>query len=66
VIRACEELRAGGIGAWETIDAGPQVKILCLEKDAGAVLSRVRAVSSEIQTILCSPGPGLTYPRADG
>ena len=30
VIHACAAMRAAGIGAWETIDAGPQVKILCL------------------------------------
>jgi diphosphomevalonate decarboxylase len=63
VIHACAELRKGGIGAWETIDAGPQVKILCREQDAAAVADRARAAAPGVQTIVCSPGPGLTYPE---
>lgn len=31
VIRLCASLRQQGIDAWETMDAGPQVKILCAE-----------------------------------
>jgi len=61
VIHACAALRASGVGAWETIDAGPQVKILCLEKDVPAVVARMGALGSGIQTILCQPGPGLQY-----
>ena len=30
LVRECAELRRQGLGAWETIDAGPQVKVLCL------------------------------------
>ena len=61
VIHACAAMRAAGVGAWETIDAGPQVKILCLSKDADAVIARVGALGGGIQTILCRPGPGLQY-----
>ncbi len=55
VIHACAAMRAVGVGAWETIDAGPQVKILCHSKDADAVIARVGALGSGIQTILCRP-----------
>jgi diphosphomevalonate decarboxylase len=61
VIHACAAMRAAGIGAWETIDAGPQVKILCLARDADAVIARVGSLGNGIQTILCRPGPGLQY-----
>jgi diphosphomevalonate decarboxylase len=61
VIHACAVMRAAGIGAWETIDAGPQVKILCLLKDVPAIVARVGSLGSGIQTILCHPGPGLQY-----
>ncbi len=61
VIHACASLRAGGVGAWETIDAGPQVKILCLEKDVPAVVRRVGSLGGGIQTLVCIPGPGLQY-----
>jgi diphosphomevalonate decarboxylase len=61
VIHACAEMRAEGIGAWETIDAGPQVKVLCLAFDAGRIETRIGSLSSGIQTIVCRPGPGLRY-----
>ena len=61
VIHACAEMRAEGIGAWETIDAGPQVKVLCREADAGKVAGRIGQLAPGIQTILCHPGAGLTY-----
>lgn len=61
VIHACAALRAAGIGAWETIDAGPQVKILCLEKDVPSVVARLRSLGNGIQTLACWPGPGLQY-----
>ena len=61
VIHACAAMRAAGVGAWETIDAGPQVKILCLLKDVEAVVARVGSLGSGIQTLVCYPGPGLQY-----
>jgi diphosphomevalonate decarboxylase len=61
VIHACAAMRSAGIGAWETIDAGPQVKVLCLAKDVEAIVSRVGSLSSGIQTLICRPGPGLQY-----
>jgi diphosphomevalonate decarboxylase len=61
VIHACGDLRAEGIGAWETIDAGPQVKILCLAKDEEAIRVRLASLGYGIETILCRPGPGLLY-----
>lgn len=66
VIHACAAMRASGVGAWETIDAGPQVKILCLEKDVPAVVARMGSLGSGIQTIVCSPGPGLQYGPVSG
>jgi diphosphomevalonate decarboxylase len=66
VIHACAEMRAEGIGAWETIDAGPQVKVLCLAPDATRVTQRLLAVSPGIETLVCRPGPGLRYgPRGE-
>jgi len=61
VIHACAALRAAGTGAWETIDAGPQVKVLCLEKDTRTVVSAVAAADPAVRTIVCTAGPGLQY-----
>jgi diphosphomevalonate decarboxylase len=61
VIHACAAMRTAGVGAWETIDAGPQVKILCLAPDVDAIVARMGSLGSGIQTIVCRPGPGLQY-----
>ena len=60
IIHACAAMRTAGIGAWETIDVGPQVKILCPWKDAGTIIMLVSAIGG-IQTILYRPGPGPQY-----
>ncbi len=65
-IHACAALRAEGIGAWETIDAGPQVKILCLEKDRDAVAARITSLGFGLQTLMCFVGPGLQYGPVQG
>ncbi len=61
LIRMCDRLRRNGVGAWETIDAGPQVKILCLEPHAEAVMDHIHEIDPGIETILCRPGPGLQW-----
>jgi diphosphomevalonate decarboxylase len=66
VVRQCASLRARGVGAWETIDAGPQVKILCLEEDAPAVLGSLQEIQPPLATILCRPGPGPTIRELEG
>ncbi len=60
VIQACQALRRGGTGAWETIDAGPQVKILCRDSDVEAVVARVKESWPKIETLLCFPGAGVS------
>lgn len=42
LIRLCAGLRKKGIPAWETMDAGPQVKILTTEKDLPAILRQLK------------------------
>jgi diphosphomevalonate decarboxylase len=49
-------LRAAGTGAWVTMDAGPQVKVLCERKDAEAVAAAMRPHTAEVH-ILGSGGP---------
>ncbi len=53
VIRACDELRGEGLVAWETMDAGPQVKILSTARDVEAVRERIASVAG-VKTILVS------------
>lgn len=56
VINECEAMRSAGIGVWETMDAGPQVKLFCLDADAEAVRTRVEALGATSRTLLCTVG----------
>jgi diphosphomevalonate decarboxylase len=58
VIRECEHLRSDGIGAWETMDAGPQVKVLCRQAEVPIVADRISSVDPTIKIIETRPGPG--------
>ena len=60
VLEVLEELRDGGIDAWETMDAGPQVKIACLAADVetirAALLTEAGLAPGDL--IETAPGPG--------
>ncbi|MFI1934304.1 diphosphomevalonate decarboxylase [Streptomyces sp. NPDC020330] len=51
------ELRRAGVPAYATIDAGPNVKVLCRRVDAGRVAGAVRAAAS-CRTVVTGRGPG--------
>jgi diphosphomevalonate decarboxylase len=62
LVRECAALRRAGLGAWETIDAGPQVKVLCLAADSLKIAARLREAGAAAQPacgrlIECRPGP---------
>jgi diphosphomevalonate decarboxylase len=56
VIQACAALRANGVGAWETMDAGPQVKILCLQPDLAKVRQEIAEAVPGLSFIEAWPG----------
>ena len=55
-IRRCGELRSDGLQAWETMDAGPQVKVFCPAEDSGDIAGELARLPS-VETFICSPGP---------
>jgi len=57
-IHAVEELRENGTEAYFTIDGGPQVKVLCLEKNENKVRKWVKDVRGIKKVILSRPGKG--------
>jgi diphosphomevalonate decarboxylase len=59
VMAACAELRGLGVGAWETMDAGPQVKILCLESDRPRIEGHLRSLDQTLQLLAAHAGPGV-------
>ena len=55
VLRA---LRAEGIAAWGTIDAGPHLVAVCAPESAKQVETRLRAVSGVRDVLVCAPAGG--------
>jgi diphosphomevalonate decarboxylase len=51
-------LRAEGIPAFVTIDAGPQVKVLCTPADAAQVAQALGDVPGVARVVTCAPGSG--------
>src|SRR5205823_9978230 len=51
-------LRAEGVSAFFTIDAGPQVKVLCTPADAPRVAAALEAVPGVERIVTCRPGRG--------
>ena len=52
-------LRAEGLGGWFTIDAGPQVKVLCEGRDLPAIAARLAQVPGVSRVIEAHPGEGV-------
>src|SRR5262249_44302247 len=57
-MRRVWELRDRGVEAYFSIDAGPQVKVLCEAEDAEAVKAVMRAVPGVIRVLSSQPGDG--------
>ena len=51
-------MRAGGLGVWPTMDAGPNVKVLCSGSDLERVVAELSAVGQR-RVVAARPGPGL-------
>lgn len=60
VIQEVWAARQDGLHGYVTMDAGPHVKVLCLESDAEAIASRCRAVPGVEEITICRPGPAAT------
>ncbi|MFD6222600.1 diphosphomevalonate decarboxylase [Nocardia asteroides] len=58
VLDAVQALRADGIVAYATIDAGPNVKVLCARADAPTVAATIEARGDFVATTTAHIGPG--------
>lgn len=61
LMRECSLLRKEGIHAWETMDAGPQVKIVCLEHELPVVRDRIAKLNDKWEITVSRPGTGIRY-----
>ncbi|AVK62982.1 diphosphomevalonate decarboxylase [Lactobacillus sp. CBA3606] len=59
-IKIVENLRARGINCYYTLDAGPNVKIICAGKDTAKITSALQTHFTAEQLIIAKPGPGIT------
>ena len=57
-IATVKGLRAGGVGAFFTIDAGPHVKVLCASAEASRVEAALAATPGVMRVLLLVPGQG--------
>jgi diphosphomevalonate decarboxylase len=59
IIRELENLRRKGVPVWETMDAGPQVKVITLRDHADAIADQFRAITAA-SPVVCTVGPPPT------
>ena len=64
VIRRVVELRQEGLEAYFTIDAGPQLKVLCLPQQRAAVAEEIGRVPGVQRVLLSGPGSGAQVVEA--
>ncbi|MFJ1538946.1 diphosphomevalonate decarboxylase [Micromonospora chalcea] len=57
VLDSVLRLRADGVGAYATMDAGPNVKVLCRRADADRVADTLRAAAPGCAVVVAGPGP---------
>lgn len=60
-IKLIEELRNDGIECYYTIDAGPNIKVLCQLRNSKEIKERFETVFNSVKIVDASFGPGITY-----
>ena len=60
-VQAVRELRAAGTGAWYTMDAGPNVKVLCAAADEATVRAALTTTCARVD-VLGPGGPARVVP----
>lgn len=55
-INLIKELRKSGLSCYYTMDAGPNVKILCRQSETTAILNKLKKVYNEKEIVVAKPG----------
>jgi len=61
IIQLIQKLRQQGIFAYATIDAGPNVKIICTKESLPKVQTYIEQQLSDVTTVVANIGPGIQY-----
>ena len=56
LMHAIMEWREAGLESYFTMDAGPQVKIMCMEKDVQAITERLKSIPGIEDVVVLKPG----------
>jgi diphosphomevalonate decarboxylase len=59
LLHALEKLRQEGFNAWETMDAGPQVKIFCPAEELSSIQQHLDRQVPGLRWLVARPGPGI-------
>lgn len=60
VMELVAKLRTQGISCYYTLDAGPNIKIICLKEDTSKITHALEEIVSKDQLFIASPGPGVS------
>lgn len=60
-IKLVEQLRHEGIECYYTIDAGPNLKVLCQLRNSKDIINRFYSEFNNVNIVSASFGPGVTY-----
>lgn len=60
-MNAVRKIRAAGLPCYFTMDAGPNVKVLCQRKDVAQLKEKLTHYFADEQLITAFSGPGITY-----
>lgn len=63
---AVETLRAQGIPCYYTMDAGPNVKVICEGKDTEAIMTHLKTIFKPEQLLMAQAGPAAKIIAVDG
>lgn len=58
VIRQVQEWRAAGLEVYFTLDAGPNVHLICQAANQAEVVRRLQDIEAVLEVIVSGPGPG--------
>ena len=61
ILSAVRNMRKQGVECYSTVDAGPNVKIICASSDNEFIMHELNQIVSAKQLVVCKPGPGITY-----
>lgn len=61
ILNTVRNLRKQGVECYSTVDAGPNVKIICASTDNEKVITKLAAIVGQDRLLVCKPGPGVTY-----